>query len=73
VKITEAQVRILLSDGVPRKFTQLGFSLLITRLKGLYKADPSPDALERCTQEINAFLQKFEVIMQQDITILAKL
>jgi len=73
MRLTEAQVKSLLTDNVPRQFNQLGLSLLITRLKGLYRADSSAASLQRCTNEINAFLQKFEAIMQHDIGVLGKL
>ncbi|MCL2549050.1 MAG: hypothetical protein FWE76_07805, partial [Symbiobacteriaceae bacterium] len=73
LRITESQVRTLLTDNAPRQFTQLGFSLLVTRMKELYKADPSSASLQRCTQDLNAFISKFEVIMQQDIAILNRL
>ncbi|MCL2498419.1 MAG: hypothetical protein FWF06_07390 [Symbiobacteriaceae bacterium] len=71
--VTEEQVKKLLSDNVPRKFKQLGFSLMITRLKGLYKNNPSPVTLQRSTQEINNFLKKFAAIMQDDTDTIAQL
>ena len=71
--VTEAQIYKLLSDPTPRQFSQLGFSLLVTRMKGLYKSDPTPTTLTKCTDEINAFLKKFGAIMHADISILSKL
>ena len=47
-------------------FSQLGFNLLITRLARMYNANPSDDVLQQCTDETNAFLEKYQAIMKQD-------
>ena len=52
-------------------FSQLGFSMLLTRLKSQYLKDPA--CLQACATEINAFLTKFKVIMNKDFAIIAKL
>jgi len=52
------------------RFSTLGFSMLITRLKGLYVVTPTQAILETAMGEINAFLTKFKNIMKADCTIL---
>ena len=52
-------------------FSQLGFSMMIARLKKTYAKDPS--TLESCAGEINAFLDKFKNAMANDYAIIAKL
>ena len=74
VTITEEQVHRLLCDGdAPQHFAQLGFGVLVTRMKGAYRNEPTPQTLERCTEEINAYVQKFESLMQADLAKLFKL
>jgi hypothetical protein len=62
--ITTRQAEQLLRGNY--SFSQLGFSMLLTRLKVLFSNDSSQEALERATAEINAFLNKFKGIMKND-------
>jgi len=55
------------------RFSQLGFSMLITRLKGLYAANPTQAALQSSMDEINVFLGKFKGVMQADCATLAQI
>ena len=48
------------------KFVQIGFSMLLERLKKLYNQDASQETLKKCANEINAFFGKFEMIMAAD-------
>lgn len=54
-------------------FTQLGLNMLIGRLSRQYAQDPSGDALNKCTGEINSFVSKFASIMGQDMAIINRL
>ena len=54
-------------------FVQLGFSMLITRMKNIYSKDPSQETLQRCTDEINAFLLKYQSIMGEDFVTVSNL
>jgi len=54
-------------------FSLWSLSMLITRLKGVYVGDPSPESLEACTGELNAFVRKFSSIMGNDYSLLQKL
>ncbi len=64
--MTEAQVKSVLNYGGSAQISQLGLSLLLTRLKGVYKANPAPPVLARCTSELNTFLSKYGEIMRKD-------
>jgi hypothetical protein len=66
------QVKNILEGSTERKFTQFGFSLLITRLTWTYKNNPSNAVLQECTREINAFLSKYESIMKNDYELFVK-
>lgn len=64
MKITPLQMEKVLTTS--NSFSQLGFNMLITRLSGLYKKDPSQQALRQYTDEVNKFLEKYQIIMQKD-------
>jgi len=69
MKITPQQTEKLLKGDY--KFSQLGLSMLVTRLKAVYSRNES--ALNDATNEINAFLNKFNSIMENDYTSISKL
>ena len=71
VNITTMQAKQVLSGNYT--FTQLGFSMLITRMKGIFAKDPTSATLQRCTDEINSFLTKYSSIMEQDFNAISKL
>jgi len=71
MKVTSQQTEKLLRGN--HAFSQLGFSMLLTRLKSRYAKDPSPDTVQGCTAEINTFLVKFHAIMGPDFAIIASL
>lgn len=54
-------------------FTQLGFSMLVTRLKGIYAKDSSQATLQKCVDEINLFLRKYSAIISKDIAVISQL
>ena len=70
MKISDLETESLLKGELI--FEQLGFSMLLTRLKKLYIQDTSPSTLEKCSVEINAFLEKFKSIMIADIENISK-
>ena len=67
--VTPMQAQKILTGS--HKFSQLGFSMLITRLKGRLAKDA--DALQNCSNEINTFLQKYGATMPADLSIISKL
>lgn len=71
MNITPQQTEKLLKGNL--SFSQLGFSMLLTRLKIMYASNPSQATLLTCANEINAFLVKFKSIMGNDYTVVAKL
>jgi len=71
MNITSGQVeRLLLEDY---NFSQLGFSMMLTRLKGVYAGDPSKEVLENAAKEINTFIGKFKGIMKNDLAIISEI
>ena len=66
----EQAEKILKGDQV---FSQLGFSMMVARLKKSYAKDPSPTTLQSCADEINAFLDKFKNAMSNDYMTITKL
>ena len=71
MKITSQQTEKLLTGN--QAFSQLGFSMLLTRLKTRYVNNPAPDTVQACTTEINTFLAKFNKIMADDYAVITKL
>lgn len=69
MKISSAQAEKVLKGN--KTFTQFAFSMLITRLKSQYASDPSPKTLNTCTDEINAFLSKFQKLMTADYAVIS--
>jgi len=69
--VTLKQTEKLLKGN--QAFSQLGFSMMITRLKTMYAKDPSPPMLQYCMDEVNLFLKKFSTIMGADYAIIAKM
>ena len=56
-----------------QSFTQLGFNMMLTRLRSMYRKDPSTDTLQLCMNEVNVFMDKFAVIMGSDYELITKL
>ena len=71
MNVTSVQVKKILTSD--HKFSQLAFSMMITRLRAVYSRNPSPTTLQTCENEINAFLQSHSSIMGMDIVALSKL
>ena len=71
MKVTTQQTEKILKSS--QSFSQLGFSMLVTRLKSSYTKNPSPVTVQDCTTQINAFLGKFNAIMGADYATIAKL
>lgn len=71
MSVTTQQAEKILKGNY--SFSQLGFSLMITRLKGVYSRSPSQETLKNCAEEINTFLSKFQTIMKQDYATIAKI
>ena len=69
--VTAMQTQKILSGN--QKFSQLGLSMMITRLKSIYAKDSSQAVLLSCTDEINLFLQKYGAILAEDYSVISKL
>ena len=70
--VSDVQVKNVLEGSAERKFTQFGFSLLITRLTWTYKNNSTDSVLQECTKEINSFLSKYAPIMKNDYGVFIK-
>ena len=68
MKVTMNEAEKLLKGN--HIFEQLGFSMLLARLKKIHAQDESPETLEKCAEEINAFLDKFMAIMSADCDVI---
>ena len=71
MRVTLSQTEKLLRGS--QAFSQLGFSMMLTRMKTRYANDPSPNTLQACNTEINTFLNKFKAVMSADFTLITKL
>jgi len=71
MKVTNQQVEKILTGN--QKFSQLAFSMMVTRMKKVYVADASQTMLQTCTEEMNEFLEKFRTLMTTDYAIIEKL
>ena len=69
--VTAMQTQMILTGN--QKYSQLGLSMMITRLKSIYAKDSSQAVLQSCTEEINLFLQKYGAILSADYSIISKL
>ncbi|MCL2295313.1 MAG: hypothetical protein FWC36_10715 [Spirochaetes bacterium] len=72
MKVTLKQTEKLLA-GEGQKFEQFAFSMLLTRLRERYAKDSSQATVESCTNEVNAFLEKYKSIMAEDYAIIQSL
>ena len=71
MNVTPEQLLKILTGNY--SFSMLGFSMLITRLKGIYTNNPTPDTLKTCTTEVNVFISKYFSIMGPDCSVIAKI
>lgn len=71
MNITTEQTKKLLTGN--HTFSQLGFSMLVTRLKKAYSDDSSANSLQKCTNEINTFFQKYPALAVKEFEIISKL
>ena len=51
-------------------FKLWAFSMLFTKLKNEYVAEPTQTKLEQCVKEINIFISKYHNIMAPDLAII---
>ena len=54
-------------------FSQLGFSMMIARLRKDYARNPSAATLQNCAEEMSLFLGKFNKTMNNDVQAISKL
>jgi len=71
VVISPAQAEKLLTNNIT--FSLLSFSMLVNRLKTIYEKNSSQENLQRCADEINAFLKRYGDMMGKDCASISKL
>ena len=59
--VTVPQVEKLLTSK--DSFTQLGFSMLVNKLRIQYKTNSTPNMVAQAVMELNAFLKKHHSVM----------
>ena len=69
--LSQDQVKKVLTYGKQMQISQLGLSLIITRLKGMYAEQPLEIA--KYTADLNNFFAKYAIIMQKDYDYLIKI
>jgi hypothetical protein len=73
MKLDDSQTKKLLEFTGQPQLNQLSLKMALTRLKGLYKLNPTPDTISKCTSDLNALLEKFSMIMKSDYEWIIKL
>jgi hypothetical protein len=73
VKLSEVQTRKLLEYAGQPQLKQLSLNMALTRLKGLYKSNPTPATISKCTEDLNAIFEKFAAVMKNDYEWIVKL
>lgn len=66
LKLNDKQTQKLLEYTGQMQIKQLSLSMALTRLRGIYKTNPTPGTVSKCTTELNALLDKFAIIMKSD-------
>jgi DNA-binding response OmpR family regulator len=64
VTVTTEKTEKILTGNL--KFSQLGFSMLITRMKTLYAQYPTQVTLQTFSEEITTFIEKSKMLMASD-------
>ena len=67
MQLSQEHVKCLFEAGKQVEFAQFGFNMLVTRLKGIYINDPSEAVLQDCSKELNTFLNKYSIMMNDDL------
>lgn len=65
--LSETQVKTLLLFNHQDSFKHQGLHLLVTRLREIYRKNPSAENLQYCHKELNSFIQKYEILLPLDL------
>lgn len=66
--ITDPRWRDVATGKIVRPWKLLAVKIMMTRIIGLTRADPSPAVISGCVQEIHSFFAKNAQIAQDDLT-----
>ena len=68
----DSQFEKIIMGKEKHKFSMLGLSLLFSRLNTMYEKNPTPEQLNKCVEEVNGFVKKYEKIVARDLEKLAQ-
>lgn len=71
MKLTSRQIEKLLKGN--QTFSNSCFSMMLSRLREMYAQNPSTAVVQTAANEINTFLDKFKILMENDLSIISKL
>lgn len=73
MELNDAQTKKLLEYSGQIRIKQLKLNMALTRLKGIYKNNPTPATVSKCTAELNAIFSSLAIIMKSDYEWIIKL
>lgn len=65
--ITNPRWRDVVTGKIARPWKLLAVRIMMTRIAGLTKGDPSSDMVSRCVQDLHSFFEKNARIAQDDL------
>jgi hypothetical protein len=71
MQITTQQAQKLLTREF--QFTVLSFGMMVTRLKNSYLTDQSVGSLQKCTDDLNAYFNRYSDVIEADSSIIKSL
>lgn len=66
--LTDSRWRDVATGKLAKPWQLLAVKIMMTRITGLTKADPSPATVSKCVEEIHSFFAKNVQIAQADLT-----
>jgi hypothetical protein len=73
MSLSSGQVKKLLETDKQLKFKQLSLGLLYTRLKHMYKKDPTAATVSSCMSQLNDLFAKFGASMADDFNLVTSI
>ena len=67
MKLTEVQVRRLLTYEGDVSLSHVGLGLALARARSEFSRNSDARTLHMCTEELNSLIQKYEPVMRRDL------
>jgi hypothetical protein len=67
----DAQIEKVISQKAQFTAKSLGLGMLLTRMEGKYKADPTRRTMQACVEEVKAFIEKYRSVLDVDLASLS--